>query len=172
MKRKFLLSFAIVTLLLAGLACSSVGDILQRAAEDKVEEIGSTLIAGAGDIQKTLTDLSPEAIQETALALATEYMGDFDMGGETEWPLPEPATDVIVTGDTTIFQTSLTVQQVVDFYRAEFSLLGYTEQEGAVITSLLATINFKGHPSGKTIILTVSTATPDTTNVVITLQDL
>lgn len=74
---------------------------------------------------------------------------------ETDFPLPRDYDNLMQVSDTTInFQTSMSVAEVVEFYRAEFASLGYGEREiVTTITEESFSLVFDGHPGGLPIVL-------------------
>ena len=90
----------------------------------------------------------------------------------TEWPLPDDASMVMDISGTINFQTGLSVDDVIEFYRTEFDALGYTER--TILTSISDdgfSLVFDGHDSGIPIVLQGFPLTDDLTNVSIRLEE-
>ncbi len=71
---------------------------------------------------------------------------------ETEFPLPDDATNVNVAADGIVtFQTALSMPDVVTFYR--FAFPDYTEREDLTVFGDTFKLVFDGHESGKAVIV-------------------
>lgn len=90
---------------------------------------------------------------EVAPPVEESAPGEDEMSGE--FPLPDDAENVIDLGDGAInFQTSLSLPDVVSFYRFDFIGAGFSEREIlTVIEETTFSMVFDGHPSGKAIVI-------------------
>jgi hypothetical protein len=73
----------------------------------------------------------------------------------TEFPLPTNISGFTDLGDGAInFQTKISVQEAVSFYRESFAKQGYKERTiNASITDTTLSLVFDGHASGKAIVV-------------------
>ena len=96
------------------------------------------------------------------------------IGGDSQFPMPDDAINVINMGnDVTNFQTKLSLEEGMKFYRDQFGALGYTERE--ILTTTSATtfsMVFDGHESGKAIVVQGVDLGDGTINISISLQDV
>src|SRR5689334_19430773 len=111
--------------------------------------------------------LACNAVMGTGTKTATPRAGDSDVqvtpagnGGDTqnpesEYPLPDSVSNFTDLGQGTVsFQTTLSLQEVMDFYRDSFGKEGYTERELLTVTSdSTFSFVFDGHASGKAIVV-------------------
>lgn len=74
---------------------------------------------------------------------------------DTEFPLPSNVDNFMKLDDGSInYQTSMSLTEVVDFYRAEFDGAGYNERDiTTVINDTTFSIVWDGHPSGQAIVV-------------------
>jgi predicted small secreted protein len=93
---------------------------------------------------------------------------------DTAFPLPDDVQNFMQLGDDIInFQTSLSMSEVVDFYRGAFSTQGLTERTLlTVISDMAVSLVFDGDPSGMAIVLQCVDLGDGTTNVNLSYQDL
>jgi len=93
---------------------------------------------------------------------------------DTAFPLPDDVQNFMQLGDDIInFQTSLSLSEVVDFYRAAFSSQGLTERTLlTVISDMAVSLVFDGDPNGMAIVLQCVDLGDGTTNVNLSYQDL
>jgi len=145
MKRMQLACFLIV-LLLASLACS---------------------LFGGGGESSAGTESNPPAAGE---APAGESGGD---AVSSEFPLPPDYSDLKDVGGVTMFQTSMRLDEVVDFYRDAFAEAGYEEREiTTVINDTTFSIVWDGHESGKAVVVQAVDLGNGVVNVSIRLEDM
>jgi len=170
MQNKNKIKLIIVILTLLGLAClCSPSSFLERQVEGVADEFQQTLEAEAG--------MSMEEMAETGEAFAQDFdpeaTGEFTYGEdvETEFPMPEDASNPTVVAGVLNFGTSLSKDEMVQFYQAEFLDLGYTERAGlTVIDEVGAYLVFDGHASGQAIIVQMIDLGPLGLNVSIWLE--
>jgi hypothetical protein len=160
--KKYSVLLAIIALVLASLACQTV--------------------MGGGDNDFNAPDL-PNATEVPQTDGGTEIPtvppittddGGITIGGESEFPMPADAINVISMGsDVVNFQTKLSLDEGMSFYRDEFGKLGYTEREILTVTSSTTfSMVFDGHKSGKAIAVQGVDLGDGTINISITLSDI
>jgi hypothetical protein len=197
MSRKNQLKIIILLLLVASLACNlSPTSIIEKAAEGFVEDAEATLMAQTGlsleDIRGTAEavidevglegiqataeamtgDLSIENIQATAEALVG---GEIAVGEavETDFPIPPGALSTVMVGETLNITMLMTTEAAVEFYRTEFTALGYTERSYQELNEdNTVYMVFDGHESGMAIILLIVDLDPVGINISISLRDM
>jgi hypothetical protein len=99
--------------------------------------------------------------------------GDGDtQNPESEYPLPDSVSNFNDLGQGTVnFQTTLSLQEVMDFYRDSFGKEGYTERELLTVESESTfSFVFDGHASGKAIVVQGVDLGGGSTNVSIRLE--
>ena len=162
--KKYSVLLAILALVLASLACQTVmggGDTLQPP-EIEIPELPQT---DGGDGVEI-----PDIEIPTVPPIATDENGDITIGGESEFPITSDAFNVINAAGTLTFQTKMSSDDVIKFYRDEFGSQGYKEDESMAITfGKTFTLAFTGHSSGKVIYVVGADAGDDSLYVTITL---
>lgn len=165
--KKYSVLFAILALVLASLACQTImggGDTFQPP-EIEIPEIPEMPQTDGGDGVEI-----PEIEIPTIPPIATDENGDMTIGGESEFPLASDAFNVISTPEMVTFQTKLGSDDLIKFYRDEFTAQGYTEDESMAITfGKTFTLAFNGHESGKVIYVVGADAGDGSIYVTITL---
>ena len=88
--------------------------------------------------------------------------------------MPSDAENVIQMGnDTVIFQTKMSLEDAMNFYRDAYGKQGYTERDQLTVTSdQTFSMVFDGHSSGKAIVVQGVDLGGGSTNITITLQDV
>lgn len=129
---------AVAILLLASLACQT--------------------LTGGGDNQPVVTtepgNPGPPAIVTQAL---TQDAGSGDTTSDTGFPMTADAYNITEIGDgSLLYYTNLSLEEVMAFYRAEYTSRGYTEREALTVvdanTGVFSMI-FDGDPSGKSVVI-------------------
>jgi hypothetical protein len=155
--KKYSVFLAIIALVLTSLACQTVmggRDNIQVPNEPDVTEVPQS---DSGEIP-------------TIPPVTTEGDGGVTVGGDSEFPVTSDATNVVTAAGTLTFQTKMSTDDVLKFYRDEFTKQGYKEDPSMAITfGKTFTLAFKGHPSGKTIYVVGADAGDGSTYVTITL---
>jgi len=148
-KRLFLV---LVVLVLASLACS--------------------LFSG-GDSNSDVSTLPGEEEGESNGAAPQESEPSGSGTIDTEFPLPSDVQNLMDLGDGAInYQTSMSLTEVVEFYRAEFGKAGYVERPIlTVINDDTFSIVWDGHPSGQAIVVQGVDLGNGTTNVNVRLEE-
>ena len=98
---------------------------------------------------------------------------EFSFGGDSEFPMPDDAINVVNVAGTTNYQTTLSLDDTLAFYRDYYGSQGYTEREIlTTITDGVFSIVFDGDPSGQAIVIQGVDLGDGTMNVNISLQDI
>lgn len=146
-----LMIFAL-TLLTMACVCSPSA-FFERQAENFVENVADGVVE---DFQTTLEagiGLTIEDVQKTAEAIAGDEF-KFGEDFETEFPIPDGATNAVVVAGVLNYTSSLPIDELVEYYRNEFSAQGLTERtQSTSIDDGVVNLIFDGHPSGKAIIV-------------------
>lgn len=81
--------------------------------------------------------------------------GDDSNTNNAEFPLPSDVENFMDLGNSGInYQTSLSLTEVVDFYRDAFGNAGYVERDiTTVVNDTTFSIVWDGHPSGQAIVV-------------------
>ncbi|MBI5945310.1 MAG: hypothetical protein HY864_13140 [Chloroflexi bacterium] len=161
--KKYKVMLAVLVLALASLACQTlVGGGDESFEMPELPEITEPSQSGGGDVQ----------VPPTAPPVGG---GDgFAVGGQTDFPLPEDASNVVSVGsDIVNFQTNLSLDEAMKFYLDEFGAIGYTERDGLTVTSdMTFSMVFDGHESGKAITVQGVDLGDGTVNISIALVDI
>ena len=93
---------------------------------------------------------------------------------DTEFPVPSDVKNFTKLGEDAInYQTSMTLTEVVEFYRNQFEKAGYTERKiTTVINDTTFSIVWDGHPSGKALVVQGVDLGDGTVNVNVRLEDV
>ena len=113
---------------------------------------------------------SPTPVPDEGEEAPEPSQGEYD----TVFPLPEDVQEFIGEGgeESVIFQTSLSLEEVVAFYRQALTAQGLTEYEVlTVIEDDGFSIVFNGWPDGRSVVIQ-GVDFGDTTNVSIRLEDV
>ena len=160
--KKYSVLLAILALALASLACQTImggGDTFQPPEIEMPE-------TGGGDEIEV-----PDIEIPTVPPIATDENGDVTIGGESEFPVTSDAFNVISTSEMVTFQTKMSTDDLLKFYRDEFAAQGYTEDESMAITfGKTFTLAFTGHSSGKVIYVVGADAGDGSIYITITLS--
>jgi hypothetical protein len=160
--KKYSVYFAILALVFASLACQTVmggGD--NNFEVPDVQNIPELPQTDGGDGAEIPT-LPPVTTDGDS--------GDVTIGGDSEFPVTSDAFNVITAPDVVTFQTKLSTDDVLKFYRDEFASLGYEEDASMAITfGKTFTLAFTGHESGKVIYVVGADAGDGSLYVTITL---
>lgn len=156
--KKHSILLAIITLIFASLACQT---IMGGGDSGSDIEIPIPSIEDSGDAS------SPDATEEATDS--TELFTD----GETDFPMPSDATNVVSIAGTLNYQTNFTIEEVMEFYRDTYGKQGYTERDSVTtVSDGVFSMIFDGDPSGKAIIIQGVDFGDGTSNVTVTLQDI
>jgi len=108
---------------------------------------------------------------ETRATAVVENQAEFD----TEFPLPEVVVNFFsrYEGDSINFQTNITIEESIAFYREVFAAQGLTEREITTnITERTFSMVFDGHPRGLAIVVQGTDLDHGTTNINIRFEDI
>ena len=155
--KKYSILLAIVALVLASLACQA--------------------IMGGGDSGFNPPEVPPVDGGDVEAPTATPVTTDGDnitIGSDSEFPMPADATNVVNMGNTVInFQTKLSLDEAMSFYRDEFGKSGYTERSELTVTAGgTFSMVFDGHESGQAVTVQGVDFGDGTVNISITLVDI
>ena len=136
--KKYSILLAIAALVLASLACQTImggGNGFQAPTIPDVPQTDG----GDADVP-TLPPVTTDGDSIT-------------VGGESEFPMPADAINVVSMGNTVLnFQTKLSLDEAMSFYRDEFGKSGYTERTELTVTGGgTFSMVFDGHKSGQAI---------------------
>lgn len=133
-----------------------------------------TLLGGGNGANETET-LPPIDSPGDSPAATPESSDDFNfsLGGEVDFPMPGDAFNVVNVAGVVNYQTNLSLDEVMAYYRDEFGKQGYTERDTlTVISDGVFSIVFDGHESGQAIVLQGVDLGDGSVNVNISLQDV
>jgi len=160
--KKYNLLFAILALVLASLACQTVmGGGNNDYEVPDVQNMPELPQTDGGEVE--IPTLPPVTTDGDA-------GGDVTVGGESEFPVTSDASNVVTAPDVVTFQTKMSTDDVLKFYRDEFASRGYKEDASMAITfGKTFTLAFTGHESGKVIYVVGADAGDGSLYVTITL---
>lgn len=91
----------------------------------------------------------------------------------SDFPLTDDAQNVIESDGTVIYQTEMSVEEVMEFYRDVLTAQGYTERDLlTTLTDGVFSFVFDGHESGQALVIQGFDLKNGTTNVSIRLEQL
>lgn len=152
--KKYSVLLAILALVLASLACQTV-----MGGGDNNFEVPDVPQTDGGD-----------GIEVPTIPPVTTDGGDVTVGGQSEFPVTSDAFNVITAPDVLTFQTKMSTDEVLKFYRDEFASQGYKEDASMAITfGKTFTLAFTGHESGKVIYVVGADAGDGSLYITITL---
>ena len=155
--KKYSILLAVIALVLASLACQTVmgkGNNFQVPDVPSITEVPQT---DGGEVP-------------TVPPVTTDGNGGVTVGGDSEFPATSDAINVVTAAGTLTFQTKMSSDDVIKFYRDEFAKQGYKEDTSMAITfGKTFTLAFKGHSSGKVIYVVGADAGDGSIYVTITL---
>ena len=155
--KKYSVTLAILALVLASLACQTVMGGGDSFDPPQIPEMPQT-------------DGGDEIEIPTVPPITTDENGDVTVGGESEFPVTSDAFNVVTASNMVTFQTKMSTDDVLKFYRDEFASQGYKEDESMAITfGKTFTLAFTGHESGKVIYVVGADAGDGSIYVTITL---
>ncbi len=153
--KKYSMFLAILALVLASLACQTV--------------------VGGGNGVDQVENLPPVDNPEEFSTASPESSDDFGFSFESdsEFPIPDDATNVVSVAETVNYQTKLSLDEVMAFYRDYYGKQGFTERDLlTTVTDGVFSFVFDGHESGKAIVIQGVDLGDGTVNVNISLQDV
>ena len=155
--KKYSVLFAIIALVLASLACQTVMGGSNNFQAPNVPSVTEAPQTDSGEIP-------------TVPPVATDQGNGTTVGGKSEFPVPSDATNIVSAAETVAFQTKMSSDDVLKFYRDEFAKQGYKEDPSMSMTfGKTFTLAFTGHKSGKVIYVVGADAGNGSLYVTITL---
>ena len=117
---------------------------------------------------------APEATQPTPPTEQPAQPSSGQSPIDTDFPLPDDVQNIMQLDDNTInFQTSMSLQEVVDFYRKTLTAQGLTERSLLTsITDTTVSMVFDGAPNGLAIVLQCVDLGSGSTNVNLRYEDV
>ena len=156
---KYRVFTAIVILVLASLACQALS--------------GGGGSGGGGD------DTSPPVSDDNSPSASPSDSEPGDVGGgggsfDTEFPLTDDAYNITDIGDgSLLYYTKMSLDDVMKFYRDEYTSNGYTEREIlTVVNGGVFSMVFDGDPSGKAVVIQSVDLGDGSRTVAIRLEDV
>jgi len=148
---------AITMLMLASLACNA--------------------LSGGGEDNSTRPPESSsddQVAQPTAAEIPSNDNGSKDNTVSTDFPVTDDAFNLIDVGDGSIlYYTKMSQDDVLKFYRDEYTSLGYTERELlTTVSDGVFSIVFDGDPSGKAVVIQSVDLGDGSSTVAIRLEDV
>lgn len=133
--KKYSIYFSIAALILASLACQT--------------------LLGSRDSTSPVNPLPPIDSPEDFFQPTEESSQDFDYSSDSaNFPLPDDASNVVSFSNMVNFQTKLSLEEVMAFYRDVYGKQGLTEREiVTVVYEGVFSMTFDGDPSGKAIVI-------------------
>jgi len=154
--KKYSVLLAIIALVLASLACQTVMGGGKNFQVPDVPNMTEVPQSDGGEVP-------------TVPPVTTDG-GNVTVGGQSEFPTTSDAFNVVTAAGTLTFQTKMSSDDVLKFYRDEFAKQGYKEDASMAITfGKTFTLAFKGHASGKVIYVVGADAGDGSLYVTITL---
>ena len=130
-------------------------------------------LTGGGATQPGGADEPGNANSPTAAATEPGSSGDGNTSG-TGFPMTLDAYNVTEIGDgSLLYYTNLSLEEVMAFYRAEYTSQGYTEREIlTVVSEGVFSMVFDGDPSGKSVVIQSVDLGDGSRTVAIRLEDV
>ena len=154
--KNYRISIVIAVLVLASLACKA-------------------LSGGGGnkDVSPTPANTEAPAVPNDAPA-STEAPIPADNTGDSEFPMTSDAYQVVNIGDgSLLYYTKMSLEDVMKFYRDEYSAKGYTERKLlTVVSDGVFSMVFDGDPSGKAVVIQSVDLGDGSRTVAIRLEDV
>ena len=155
--KKYSILLAVVALVLASLACQTIMGGGDQFTPPEIPDVNNN----GGGSDPVVPTVPPVATEENNVA----------SGGDSEFPMAGDAFNVYTTDGGLTYQTKLSADDVMKFYRDEFGSKGYEEDTSMTITFGSGfSITFTGHDSGKSIYLVGADAGDGSMFVTVTLQ--
>ena len=159
--KRYQIYLAVIVLVLASLACQAVGG-------------GSKNTPAAPAAQEPAPTKSGDAVPATQEPAATEP-GDNTGAGtvETDFVMTADAYNIIEANGTLIFYTKMSLEDAMEFYRAEYTAKGYTEREIlTVVSDGVFSMVFDGDPGEKSIVIQSVDLGDGSRSITIRLEDV
>ena len=155
--KRYRILLALAVLVLASLACQ-------------------TLTGGGNDSQEPTTvsnDSDVNPMEPTAPSNSNDNT-DSDVVVSTEFPMTDDAFNITEVGDgSLLYYTRMSQEDVMDFYREEYTSRGYQEREMlTVVSEGVFSMVFDGDPSGKAVVIQSVDLGDGSRTVAIRLEDV
>lgn len=135
--RNMKIYLAIAVLVLASLACNA--------------------LRGGSENPTPFSDGGPQPTEDTSGTDSSNESNsnESDSSVESDFPMTADAYNVTEIGDGSIlFYTKLSAEEAMDFYRDEYTAMGYTERTIlTVLTNGTFSMVFDGDPSGQAVVI-------------------
>jgi hypothetical protein len=130
-------------------------------------------LAGGGGNQPLVTTEPGNSNPPTVAATDPSSSGDGNTSS-TGFPMTADAYNVTEIGDgSLLYYTNLSLEEVMAFYRAEYTSKGYTEREVlTVVSDGVFSMVFDGDPSGKGVVIQSVDLGDGSRTVAIRLEDV
>lgn len=150
---------AILALILASLACQTM---LGGGNSSSQEELPP---------YEYSDDTYDYEYEEPSIEEPEEF--EFSFSGESDFPMPDDAKNVTNIAGVTNFQTKLSLEEALDFYRAYYEGQGLKEREiTTVISDGVFSIVFDGDSSGQAVVIQGVDLGDGSVNISIRLEDI
>lgn len=165
-KYRWMLSLA--ALALAALACNAVMGGGETPLDSENEP------ATQADAPALESPEEPEAAEESPAENDSGSYSGGDSAAGSEFPLPEDASNLVELGEAGInFQTGLSVDEAMDFYRQALGGQGLKERDLlTVVSDGVFSMVFDGHSSGKSVVIQGVNLGVGNLNINIRLEDV
>jgi hypothetical protein len=152
------LLFIFSVIIVISMACSALSSTEPEPSQPAAGEESPTQAPSMTDIPTEAHPPEPAAPEDTDLPAPTEEPLEPPSAVdeiESDFPLPDDIQNLMQLDENSInFQTNLSLDQVVDFYRDAFSAQGLTERKLlTVIEDEVVSMVFDGSPNGMALVL-------------------
>ena len=136
--KKYRILLAIVVLVFVSLACQAL-----RGDEDAPSDVPES------------SDVNPPSSSDEGYVDKNSEEGDNESFSDSEYPMTKDAFNIIDIGDgTLLYYTKMSGEDVMNFYRDEYTSRGYIERELlTVVSDGVFSMVFDGDPSGKAVVI-------------------
>jgi hypothetical protein len=136
--KQYRIALALTVLVLASFACQ-------------------TLMGGrdeAPNAPGVSTEPALDQAEPTATPPDTNDNGGSDATVSTDYPMTEDAFNVTEVGGSLVYYTNMSMEDLMKFYRDEYTAKGYTEREAlTTVSDGIFSMVFDGDPSGKAVVI-------------------
>jgi hypothetical protein len=157
--KHYRITLAIAALVLASLACQAV----MSGESNDVE-----------DVSPSSDRVTPPEVGGPTAAPADNNSNDnSDSSVNSGFPMTDDAFNVTEAGGSLTYFTELSAEDALQFYRDEYTSMGYTERELlTVVESGMFSIVFDGDPSGKAVVIQSADLGDGSRTISIRLEDV
>jgi hypothetical protein len=146
--KHYQIHLAVIVLVLASLACQIGGSSKDTPVPPATSDAGSATQEPAAT---EASDAGP-ATEEPTATKPGDNTGAATV--ETDFVMTDDAFNIIEANGTLIFYTKMSLEDAMEFYRAEYTAKGYTEREIlTVVSDGVFSMVFDGDPSGKAVVI-------------------